>query len=390
MRKRYLQNIIAADLKEKMVFVGGPRQVGKTTMSELVGRENYKQYAYFNWDSVPDRKAILANVFPAGAKLLIFDELHKYRGWKNRLKGLYDKEKNKFDFLVTGSARLDVYRRGGDSLFGRYHYFRLHPFSLAEALEKKEALLAGEDLVFLDSKKAASAFRDLLRFGGFPEPFVKKQAAVWRRFQNERAERLIKEDIRDLEKISDLSGLQVLAEILPAKVGSLLSLNSLSGDLQVNYRTAAHWLEVLERFYFHFRIYPFAGSKIKSLRKQPKLYLWDWSAVPEEGPRLENMVASHLLKVSHFLYDAYGHKVELNFLRDRDGREVDFLLTVDKKPWFAVEVKNNDKEPSSYLSYFAERLNIPFLYQVIGKNGIDFYSQGIRTISADKFLTALV
>ncbi len=391
-KNRYLESNIKEDLKEKMVFVGGPRQVGKTTMAQLIGEKNYSGFDYLNWDSREDQKKILDSRFATGAKLLIFDEIHKYRPWKNYIKGEFDKNKEKYNILVTGSARLDLYRRGGDSLMGRYHYYRLHPFSLAEVIgkaDKKIEIL--KVLKFInDPKNTAEVFSDLFTFGGFPEPFFKKKPAALRRFHNERVERLIKEDIRDIEQVRDLSALQVLTAILPEKVGSLLSLNSLREDLMVAHKTISLWMDILERFYYHFRIYPFASSFFKSLRKEPKMYLWDWSQVENEAHKLENIVASHLLKFVHFIYDTEGYKAELFFLRDLEGKEVDFLVTINKKPWFAVEVKSQDKTVSKNLIYFAAKLKIPYSYQVVSEPGNDFWQGDIRVISVDKFLSGLV
>ncbi|HLA49887.1 MAG TPA: DUF4143 domain-containing protein, partial [Thermodesulfovibrionia bacterium] len=174
-------------------------------------------------------------------------------------------------------------------------------------------------------------------------------------------------------------------------VGSLLSLNSLREDLSVAHKTVAHWMDILERFYYHFRIYPFHHKKIRSLKKEPKLYLWDWSDVPDErGARLENIVASHLLKMCHFLNDVEGYKTDLHFLRDAEAREVDFLVTESDKPWFAVEVKSNSKEVSKSLPYFGDRLNIPFLYQVVSEKDVDVRKDKVRIISLDKFMVSLV
>ncbi|HEY4494951.1 MAG TPA: DUF4143 domain-containing protein, partial [Candidatus Paceibacterota bacterium] len=233
-------------------------------------------------------------------------------------------------------------------------------------------------------------FDQLFQFGGFPEPFIKKDLKTLRRFHNERLDRIVREDIRDIENVRDLSSLQVLVEILPGRVGSLFSANSLKEDLGVTHKTISLWLDVLERFYYHFRIYPFTSTTIRSLRKEPKVYLWDWSQIDNEAARFENMVASHLLKTIHFLYDTEGYKAELHFLRDREGREVDFLVSVNKKPWMAVEVKLSNKEISKNLKYFSERLKIPFIYQVVKEKGVDFTVNGIRAISADKFLSGLV
>lgn len=393
-KDRYLHTNIASDLKEKMVFIGGPRQVGKTTLAKLIGAREYKKFAYLNWDSREDRRAILGGAFQANAGLVIFDEIHKYKKWKNYIKGEFDKYQEKFNIIVTGSARLDLYRKGGDSLMGRYHYYRLHPFSMAEALGIKPEVRASKTLKFpehFNGKNAISnTFSDLLTFGGFPEPFLKKDQKTLRRFHNERMDRLIKEDIRDIEQIRDISALQVLVEILPGKVGSLLSLNALREDLQVSHKTISAWMDILERFYYHFRIYPYKTSIVKSLRKEPKMYLWDWSQINEESGRLENMVASHLLKMVHFLHDAEGYKADLHFLRDIEGREVDFFITIDKKPWLAVEVKSSERGASRHLAYFMDRLKIPFAYQLVKELNIDLWKDNIRIMSADKFLSGLV
>ncbi|OGF28485.1 hypothetical protein A2331_05020 [Candidatus Falkowbacteria bacterium RIFOXYB2_FULL_34_18] len=388
-KKRNLFKYINDDLKEKMVFLDGPRQVGKTTLAQQIGEEQYKKYSYLNWDNLQDKKRIINSQFEPDAKLIVFDEIHKYAKWKNYVKGEWDKNKKKYDILVTGSARLDLYRHGGDSLMGRYHYYRLHPFSLAEVLEIDNKIQVKNDLVFVDAKNLRKTFDDLFVYGGFPEPFLKENKRTLRRFHNERQSRLIKEDIRDVELVRDLSALEILATILPEKVGSLLSLNSLREDLQVTHKTVAHWMDILERFYYHYRIYPHAASTIKSLRREPKMFLWDWSQVKNEGSRLENIVASHLLKFSHILHDSEGFDVELKFLRDIEGREVDFLITVNKKPWFAVEVKTSNKKATKHLKYFKEKMNIPFVYQVVASTGIDFVQNDIRVISVEKFLTAL-
>jgi len=230
-----------------------------------------------------------------------------------------------------------------------------------------------------------------LKFGGFPEPLLKQSEKELRRWHNQRVERLVKEDIRDLENIRNLSLLQILVDVLPGKVGSLLSLNSLREDLSVAHKTVSNWVDVLERFYYHFRIYPFHHKKIKSLKKEPKLYMWDWSEVPDNsGARLENIVASHLLKMCHFLNDVDGYKTDLHFLRDTEGREVDFLVTENGKPWLAVEVKSGSKEISKNLTYFGNRLEIPFLYQVVSENDIDIRKDTVRIISLDRFLVSLV
>ena len=392
MKKRYLVDNILRDLNEKMVFIGGARQVGKTSMAQYIAEKHYKSSDYLNWDVREDRRNIIQSSFKGDAKIILFDEIHKYKDWKNYLKGQFDKHRKEFKILVTGSARLDVYRRGGDSLMGRYFYYRLHPFSLAECNGKINPLKPLDEInIAYTPVEASEALAALLKFGGFPEPFLKQSERDLRRWHSQRLERLVKEDVRDLENIRDLSAMQLLVDTIPTKVGSLLSLNSMREDLAVAHKTVANWMDILERFYYHFRIYPFSHKKIKSLKKEPKLYLWDWSEITNNaGAKLENVVASHLLKLCHYLHDVDGYKTELYFLRDIDGREVDFLVTYGGKPWFAVEVKSSAKEIAKSLTYFGNKLDIPFLYQIVDERNIDIRKDKIRILSMEKFLLSLV
>ncbi|MEK7383085.1 MAG: ATP-binding protein [Elusimicrobiota bacterium] len=375
-----------------MVFLGGPRQVGKTTLVKTIGQGRFKENVkYLNWDAREDRKRILAGTFAADEALILFDEIHKYRHWKTFIKGFFDKNKARYEIIVTGSSRLDVYRKGGDSLLGRYHHYRLHPLSLREVVSKGAPQAhAGRALGFQDStRETRDALGRLLKFGGFPEIFLKGTEKALHRWHNHRLDALVSQDIRDIENLRDLAGIETLIHLLPGKVGGLLSVNSLREDLMVTHKTAASWVDVLERFYYHFRIHPHQSSRIKALRKEPKLYLWDWSEVAGDGPRFENLMASHLLKFCHYLHDAEGIRAELRFLRDVEGREVDFLLSVDGKPWFCVEAKTSDKTVSRSLLHFKEKLDLPLVYQVLREPGEDYIKDGVRVISADKFLTAL-
>jgi hypothetical protein len=227
-------------------------------------------------------------------------------------------------------------------------------------------------------------------YGGFPEPFLAQSARTLRRWQKERLDRFFREDVRDLENLRDLSSLELLADALPERVGSPLSLNSLRGDLEVSHRALSSWMEVLERLYYAFRLRPFASQKIRALKKMPKTYLWDSSLVPAEGPRFENLVALHLLKTCHYLEDVEGHRVELCYLRDRTGREIDFLVTLQGRPWFAVEAKLAATRPDRHLRDLREQLDIPWVYQVSLAACRDVMDQGIRCVSADRFFGALV
>ncbi|MBI5244626.1 MAG: ATP-binding protein [Elusimicrobia bacterium] len=389
LKDRYISTDTLEDLSKKMVFVAGPRQIGKTTLARDIIGGHFKETAYFNWDDRQHRRQLMSAKWPAAAQLIILDEIHKFKGWKGFLKGQYDTQKDKHRFLVTGSARLDVYRKGGDSLQGRYHLYRLHPFTLAELLNRKAKIQPLKELP-LETVPAGNNLDVLDKFGGFPEPLLSQDDRTLRRWHQERNERLFREDIQDVEVIRDLGRMKILSDMLPGKVGALLSINAIREDLEVSHRTVSHWLDVLESFYYHFRIHPYSRSAFRSLKKIPKLYLWDWSEVPDEAARFENLIASHLLKLVHWLQDREGYKAGIHFLRDDAKREVDFLVTCQGKPWFAVEVKTQDESVSPNLRYFREKLQIPFAYQVLKKEGVDWASNGIRVISADKLLSALV
>lgn len=389
-KNRYITDIITHDLSEKMVFIGGPRQVGKTTLSKDIIAENFDSFQYYNWDNREDRQEIIKPGWPGQAKILIFDEIHKYRHWKSFIKGEYDKLKGKYKFLVTGSARLDVYRRGGDSMLGRYHYYRLHPFSLAEACEKTNQIKPFEN-INIQSVNETDIFLALDKFGGFPEPFIKQNARTLRRWHNERVDRLVREDIRDIATIRDISGMMLLCDMLPARAGSLLSINSLREDISVSHKTLTNWINIFESMYYCFRIYPHAGENFRSLKKEPKLFLWDWSEIQDEAAKFENLIASHLLKLVHFLKDYEGYRMDLKYLRNAEKKEVDFLVTCNNKPWFAVEAKLNKIAVSPNLLYFQSKLDIPFLFQVVKKTNVDILVEhNIRIVSADRFLSGLV
>jgi hypothetical protein len=372
-----------------MVFIGGPRQVGKTTLARELISNHFSNTGYYNWDNREDRRHIMQSLWPGDAELIILDEIHKYKKWKNLVKGEYDKLKDKYRFLVTGSARLDLYRKGGDSMLGRYRYFRLHPFTMAELLDRTSKPKVRKEIP-VPSQKEQELFLSLDKFGGFPEPFIKQDDRVLRRWHNEKVDRLFKHDIRDTEQIRDIVNMQLLGDLLPDRVASLLSLNSLREDLEVSHRAVSSWLDVLESFYYCFRIYPYAAKSYRSLKKGAKLYLWDWSEVDQESARFENCVASHLLKLVHFLQDWEGYRAQLYYLRSMEKKEVDFLVTIDKKPWFAVETKLSDTGASPHLYYFKDKLKIPFSYQIVKKDGIDSYARGVRIVSANRFLMALI
>jgi predicted AAA+ superfamily ATPase len=345
--KRVYLTPIMQDLQKKMVFVGGPRQVGKATLATSLIEDFYSGHpAYLNWDSIQDRKIILAADWPKDEPLIVFDEIHKRKGWQNLIKGFWDTWKDTQTFLVTGSARLDIFRKGGDSMLGRYHYYRIHPYTLPEL---------GISKANLDR---------LFKFGGFPEPLLEQNEVELRRWHLQRVSKLVRIDLRDLENVSDLDKVELLAEAMPSKVGGPYSYRSLAEDLEVSDKTVKRWTQILDTLYYCFMIPPLGSPKIKAIKKAQKLYLWDWSQVEDPGFRFENMVASHLLKLCNYWQDVLGYRAELRYIRDETGRECDFVVLKDRKPVFAVECKLTDTDVSPSLLYFRERLKIPHWYQV--------------------------
>ncbi len=388
LKTRHLEPYILEDLQKKMVFLGGPRQVGKTTLARNI-TQHFKHSIYLNWDRRDHRRRILDMVWPEETEFLVFDEIHKSHGWKSQIKGIWDTREAQQKILVTGSSRLDIFRRGGDSLLGRYHYYRLHPFSLFELENSKPPLRTfSKHAPILTFDKTGKNIEALFHLGGFPEPLLSGQERTLKRWQKERFERLFREDIRAIENIQQFSKMELLAEMLPSRVSSPLSLSSLSVDLEISDKTLKNWLEILLRNYYLFSVPPYHKRLERALKKETKYYLWDWSEIAQEGPRFENMIASHLLKYCHLQQDLFGLKVELFFVRDREKREVDFLIVWEKKPWLLVECKLSEADGLGTLAFFGDKLDVPnrFLVTLTGRKDYTDKQTGIRVMPAAKFL----
>ncbi len=369
-RDRYLSAQLQRDLPRKMVFVVGPRQVGKTTLA--LGLPGARR-AYLNWDIGAHRERILKGELPPG-RLWIFDEIHKHRRWRNFLKGLFDGRPRGQRILVTGSGKLDLYRFGGDSLQGRYHLLRLHPFSVAE-------LGIGTQQEFLG----------LLRLGGFPEPYLSGSDVEARRWSREYRTLLIREEVASVERIQDLGHLELLMLRLPDLVGSPLSVNALREDLQVSHKAVSGWLAALERLYAVFRLPPLGAPRIRAVKKEQKHYHLDWSVVAADPARFENLVAVHLLKWVHFEQDARGRDLELRYFRDVDGREVDFVVVEGREPTLLVECKWSDASPDRGLRYLKARFPAAAAWQASAVGTKDYQTpEGIRVSPALRLLRTLV
>ena len=363
---RYIAAHVLNDLQRKMVFIGGPRQVGKTTLAKALLDRHFPKGRYFNWDYDEDRRDILKKRWREDCPLLVFDEFHKYPRWKQWLKGVYDVLGDKHRILVTGSARLDVYKKGGDSLFGRYHYWRLHPFSLDERPP---------------GMSPTEAFRRLMTVGGFPEPFLDGDERAARRWRRERFDRVLREDVRDLEQVRNIQLIRVMLDLLRERVGSPVVFSNIAEDLQVANKTVKNWLEVLERMYLVFSVRPFTQSIPRAILKPPKVYFFDIGDVlGGEGARFENLVAAALLKRLHFLEDRDGYRYELRYIRDKERREVDFAILREGALRELIEVKVGDKKVSRGLRYYAQRLRPEKATQIVATLKNSFDAHGVTVV----------
>lgn len=386
---------------EQMLFMAGPRQVGKTTLAKSC-QAQYPNFHYLNYDISRDRELLFQGEQAVASKLglhtvndskplLVLDEFHKYKGWKNYLKGFFDQYKGQLHLLVIGSAKLNIYQRGGDSLMGRYLLYRIHPFSVAELLHQP----LHDNLISQPKKIDNQTYDQLFSFGGFPDPLLKNDrrfVAQWRKL---RRQQLLNEDILSAKHIQDAAHIEILAKLLRSQAGSQVSYTHLAKAVRVSVDTIRRWLILLEEFYYCFRIRPWFQNVKRSLVKEPKVYLWDWAEVEGKGASIENFVACHLFKAVQFWTDHGYGEFQLNYLRDKDKREVDFIVIRDNQPWFIVEVKTSDSNRlSTNLSYFKHQLKVPHAFQVVfnkpyvDKNCFDYSDPVI--VSLKTFLSQLI
>ena len=350
----------------QMIFLSGPRQVGKTTTARQTA--DY----YLDWDNRSHQEIILKgpeavaeycglHIAQEAIPVILFDELHKFPRWKNFLKGLFDTYEERCRIIATGSAKMDVYRRGGDSLMGRYFPYRLHPLSLAELLRPEHS----ESPISPAIEPNEQQWETLLKHGGFPEPFVKKSDRFSTRWRTLRNERLFKEDLKDLTRIQEFSLLEILGHMLADRSGEQLIFSNLATAIQVAPNTLKAWINTLVSTHYGFLVRPWFRNVTKALRKEPKWYLRDWSGIQDSGAKAETFAACHLLKAVEFWTDLGLGKFELRYLRDKQKREVDFLVIRDEEPWFLVEVKKSSTTLSSALQHFQQQTKAPHAFQVV-------------------------
>lgn len=381
MNRRLLTILRKHHPSDKMLLLPGPRQVGKTTLSQMALEDWPDNGLYLNWDIANHRRQILSGEDlladwrrPDRRPMIVFDELHKMRRFKSWLKGFYDEFKDETAVWVTGSGRLDLYQKGGDSLLGRYFLYRMHPFSLGELYPgtNQDVLTDPEKgwHLFISGDLECADIEPLLKFGGFPEPFLKQNKAFHTRWIRSRRELITHEDVRDLTRIEDVDRLEHLVILLNPRVGSPLSINSLRGDLGVAFETVRGWIHTLERLYYIYGVPPYSQRLQRAIKREHKFYYWDWSEVNDEAARFENFIMSHLLKTCHTWSDFGLGEFKLWYLRDREKREVDALITRNNEPMLMVEVKLNNLNISKSLLRFAEHLNCKKIVQVVSADNV--------------------
>ena len=372
--RRYLYDAIKDDLAKKMVILTGPRQIGKTYLARQLLAE-FKHPQYLNNDALTDGRIIRTQSWPLDTDFLVFDEIHKVKDWKLYLKGVFDTRPAGQAILVTGSARLEMFRQSGESLAGRYFPYRFFPLSVRE---------------IRDQMAPFDALNLLNRLGGFPEPFLsgaEDEAARWR---NQYYTDLVREDILDFGRLQEIRAIRLLLEMLRARIGSPLSYTSLAGDLQISPNTVRKYVEILESLYIIFLIRPFHRNIARSLLKEPKVYFFDSGFVSgDEGVRLENTCAVSLLKHIAYLHDVKGENLSLAYLRTKEGKEVDFAVCKDGHVVLIIEVKYGDDVVSKNLRYFSDKLPEAEAIQLVHQLRREQNVGRVAVVSASRWLSEL-
>lgn len=355
---------------KSMIFLAGPRQAGKTTLGQIIS-SSFTNSLYFNWDIAEHRINFMENptFFEAverkdsSTPLIIFDEIHKYKDWKNYLKGIYDRFHEKYQFLVSGSGRLDLYQKGGDSLAGRYFLFHLWPFTISELGKNNRDIEVFLDAPLQITMENADELKEiwsgLSEMSGFPEPYLAGRMTTYRRWSNTYSQQLIREDIRDLTGVKSVIDMETLYLVLPSKVGSPISVPSLARDLKVSYNSIRSWLSIFERFFLIFSIAPWTRRITRAIQKERKVYLWDIPRVKEPAARFENVVALELWRAITAWNDMGYGTFSLHFIKNKEQQEVDFLIANENVPFLLIEAKLSDAQPSSALKKFQDVLKIP-------------------------------
>jgi len=390
------------DRYKNMTFIAGPRQAGKTTFAKKIAKD-FPNSIYFNWDNIEDKGNLIKDPFffqkldrkDSSIPLVILDEIHKYKDWKNYVKGIYDKFSGEYKFLVTGSGRLDIFQRGGDSLAGRYVLLHLWPFTLSElSKDKLEFNKFMKDPLAIGKEKDIynKIWQRLSKFSGFPEPYVKNKKEFYRIWSTTYQKQLLREDIRNMAQIKHIDNLEILFSLLPDNIGSLLSLNNLAQTIGVAHASVKNWLNLFERYFLIFRISPWRKSISRSIVKEKKLYLFNYASLENKGKKFENMVAVELFSTLSRWNNLGKGEFGLYFLRNKGKEEVDFLITKEKQPFLLIECKLKETKPSKSLIKFQNSLKIPAIQLVNQKKTCQVVNNGknrILVINAASWLAKL-
>ncbi len=370
--ERDQKKAILHDLQKKMVLLAGPRQAGKTTLAHSVAKE-FKSSVYLTYDRMEDRKILLEEGWLPSTELLIFDEIHKMPKWKNYLKGVYDTKLPHQKILVTGSARLETFNKVGDSLAGRFFLHRLLPLSPAEC----------------EKVGVAYTIDRFLERGGFPEPFLDKELVEANRWRLQYVDSLLRIDVLDFENIHNLNAIRLVFDLLRERVGSPVSFNSIAEDVGISPHTVKKYIQILEALYIVFRITPFSKNIARSLLKVPKIYFFDTGLIKgDSGAKLENFVATCLLKHVFAKIDYKAELYSLNFLQTKEKNEVDFALVKNNQIEKIIEVKNSNSSVGEGLAYFHRKYNLPAL-QIVKELKRERVEDGIEIVQAHNFLKSL-
>lgn len=398
-KERFYENVIKEHLSlyRQMVFLSGPRQVGKTTLAKIFATD------YLNWETKDVRQLVLKGAHAVGdslslktddaaKRILVFDEIHRYSKWKGFLKGFFDLYEKDVRIFATGSARLDVYKRGGDSMMGRYFPYRIHPFSVAELIDP--SIPDEKNIVRAPRPIDEAAWGALWTFGGFPEPLANGTLRFLRKWRALRFEQLLREDVRDVTKSVEIDQIEALATILANRSGEQLVMAPLACDVTASEPTVKKWIAILKALYYGFTVKPYFKNVENSIRKTPKWYLRDWSGIADDGKRVETFVACHLLKAVEGWTDLGLGEFDLFYVRDKKKHEVDFLVTRDKKPWFVAEAKKSDESLSPSLALFQRQTGAAYAFQIVSERPYEdkdcFDSHTPQVVSARTFLGQLL
>jgi len=387
---------------KNMIFISGPRQAGKTTLSKSIS-DDFTNFYYYNYDIIDEKRKVIEdplfyeklNRKDDSIPLIIFDELHKYYDWKNYLKSVYDRDGKNYKIIVSGSGRLDIYEKGGDSLAGRYFGFHLWPFTLSELAENNinfDEFINNPVGIYKVKNHIRSIWEDLEEFSGFPEPFLKKSKQYYRIWSNTYKKQLLREDIRDITHIRNIEKVELLFSMLSSRIGSPLSMSNLANDIKVSFDSVKGWIHIFERFFLIFLLSPWHRKISRSITKEKKVYFFDYAGIQSQAARIENMAALEIYRAVNNWNNLGLGDFSLHYIRNREKQEVDFLIVNNSKPFLLIEIKLSDTTPSKSLRKFQKQLKIPAV-QLVNKPGVyktfSYNDFKIIVVSIDHWLSIL-